>query len=82
MNTLIKTDFKGMTQEAVNVELHNNVMKTVDPKRNAIIIDYIEVENEDNEMVVDTIITIECKDDKFYDRMKVKASSLARSMVF
>jgi len=80
METKISTDYSGMTSEAVNVELHNGVIQPIKPKRNAIIIDYIERETDDGEMAYETVITIECKDEIFYERMKVKALSIARTI--
>lgn len=76
METRISRDFNGMTQEAVNVEMHNNVIKPIDPARNAVIVDFIETPNEEGEMVTGTIITIECKDDHLYEEMKEYALSL------
>jgi len=80
MKTLIKTDSNGVTTDAVNVELHNNVIKPVEAKRNAIIINYIEKENDDGEKTYDTVITIECRDEQFYERMRTKALSIRRTI--
>lgn len=80
MHTKISTDYKGMTQEAVNVELHNNVIKPINPTRNAVIIDFIETDGVDGEKTVKTIITIECKDESLYEEMKIYAQYMASRM--
>lgn len=79
MNTRISTDYKGMTTEAVNVEIHNQVIKTVVPKRNAVIIDFITTKDDSGREVVSTITTIECLDDDLYEEMKEYAIKINRN---
>ncbi len=75
MDTLIKTDFSGMTSEAVNVELHNHVIKPIEPKRNAVIVDFIELPLKEG-VQIKTVVTIECMDDRLYEQMKDYALNL------
>lgn len=76
METRISTDFKGRTQEAVNVELHNNVIKPIEPKRNAVIVDFVESLNDDGEVRISTIVTIECMGEHLCEVMKDYALNL------
>jgi hypothetical protein len=80
METRIVADFFGRTQEAVNVEIHNNVIKPIEPKRNAVIVDFIESKDEDGGVALSTVVTVECKDNYLYETMKDYALTLARGI--
>ncbi len=76
MKTRLSTDHKGMTNEAVNVELHGNGIKTVNPARNAVIVDFVEFEDEEGNKFTNRITTIECLNDNLYEEMKEYALKL------
>lgn len=54
----------GDGSDFTNVRImENGSLKTVNPKRNAVIIDYFETCDEDGNAYIDRVVSLECKDE-------------------
>lgn len=71
MSEMKIASMNGIITEAKNCDLRNNVIKKIEPKRNAIIIDFVK----SGESVI-RIITIECLDESLYQDMLDHASTI------
>ena len=78
MDSRLTTDFEGIVKEVVNAVPGDMCFTLIEPKRNAVIIDYMETSDGQGKTVVKKVISVECKDEHLYEGLRVYANFSCR----